>query len=71
MSIHEMYGLLAEQQEATEAARKFLHGLVGGLRLGVIKPAQVELTEDGGFKVNPLPEEESDVDAEEAPRKDE
>ena len=71
MSIYEMYGQLAEQQEATEAARKFLHGLVGGLRLGVIKPAQVELTEDGGFKVNSLPEEESDVDVEEAPRKDE
>jgi len=61
MSIHEMYGRLAEQQAVTEANRHFLHGLVDQLRLGAIKPEQLELLEGGGFKVNPLAEEVDDA----------
>lgn len=58
MSIHELYGRLAEQLERTEANRKFLYELVLQLQSGAVKLEQVEIIEGGGFKVNPLPEEE-------------
>ena len=53
-----MYGRMAEQQAQTEANRFFLHNLVVSLLTGTVKIEQVEPLEGGGFKVNPLPEEE-------------
>jgi hypothetical protein len=47
-----MYGQLAELQESTESSRRFLYDLVDQIRLGKIKPEQIELVEGGGFKVN-------------------
>ncbi len=62
MSIYELYGRLAESQERTEASRQFLCDLVIELKTGVVKPEQVELTADGGFKVNDLTETEPDAE---------
>ena len=53
MSIHEMYGKLSEQLEATEEARHFLFVLVESVRTGEIKPEQIQLKEGGGFTVDP------------------
>lgn len=58
MSIHELYGRLAERQEATELNRRFLYDLVLKLKSGEVKPDQLEELEGNGFKVNPLPEPE-------------
>ena len=62
MTIHEMYGRLAEQQAATEAARLYLHDLVAKLVSRQVRLDQVEPVdgEGGGFRVMPaLPEEEA------------
>ena len=56
-----MYGKLAEQQTATEANRKFLFNLVLQLMSGQVKLEQVVPIPDGGFRVNPPPEEEDDA----------
>ncbi len=54
-----MYGRLAEQLDAAEANRMFLHELVLTLLSGKVKREQIEAIEGGGFTVNPLPESES------------
>ena len=54
LSIHEMYGRLAEQFDATEANRKFLYDLLKDLISGKTKVEQLEELPNTGFKVNPV-----------------
>lgn len=58
-AIHEMYGRLAEQLDATETNRKFLYDLLKNLMSGEIKVEQVEELPDTGFKVNPVESEKT------------
>lgn len=61
MGIHELYGRLAEQHDATEASRQFLYELVLKLTSGAVKIEQVEELPSKGFKVNPVSSERTDA----------
>ena len=56
MSIHELYGRLAEQQAATEVNRRFLYDLVLKLKSGEVTLDQIAELPDGGFELDSLEE---------------